>query len=305
MHPVSISRRRLLAVAGLAPWAGLSGCGTPLPLVPPVGAPDAEAQRLLQSSADVHGWDAYRRLNDINVRYAGQWRPTIDRIQPVVVDKRYRGASEERLLPRAGIVAQAYTGEAGRKQVSWQRGRTGDAKPGQVQVWYDGRAVDDAGVLDASALVAEAYGLFLLGPLWVAERGVPLRMAGTERVNGRHCRVVEGWLQPGLGRVALDRVALCIDSSDGITRRLRFSLEGYPGTQGAVAEVDTFDHERVQGVLWPMRSYEEVVHPLRVPAHDWHIEGLDLDRGYGPEALRGPVFGGAAAAPAREWRRSA
>ncbi|MBX3638587.1 MAG: hypothetical protein KF683_24720, partial [Rubrivivax sp.] len=70
-------------------------------------------------------------------------------------------------------------------------------------------------------------------------------------------------------------------------------------TRGAVAEVDTFDHERRFGVLWPMRSYEEVVHPIRLPAHDWFVTGLDVDRGYEVGSLRGPEFEGLAAAPAR------
>ena len=65
------------------------------------------------------------------------------------------------------------------------------------------------------------------------------------------------------------------------------------------ARVDTFDHENRFGVFWPMRSYEEVEHPLRLPAHDWHITGLDVNRGYGAAALKGPQFQGAAAAPAK------
>ena len=71
-----------------------------------------------------------------------------------------------------------------------------------------------------------------------------------------------------------------------------------PGTRGAVAEVNTFDHQRRFGVLWPMRSYEEVVHQIRLPAHDWFVTGLDVNRGYGPQALQGPQFSGRAAAPA-------
>ena len=80
---------------------------------------------------------------------------------------------------------------------------------------------------------------------------------------------------------------------------MRFTLEGFTGTQGAVAETDTFEHQRRFGVLWPMRSYEEVVHPIRLPAHDWHITGLDVNRGYDAAALRGPQFTGAAAASPR------
>ena len=152
---------------------------------------------------------------------------------------------------------------------------------------------------DASALVAEGYGLFLLGPLWLADRGLRAQMAGTERVDGRVCDVVEVWLTPGLGRVASDRVALCIDRVDKLTRRVRFTLEGFVSTQGAVAEVDTFEHERRFGVTWPMRSYERIAHPLRLPAHDWRITGLDVNRGYSATDLRGAEFAGAAAPPAR------
>lgn len=146
--------------------------------------------------------------------------------------------------------------------------------------------------------MAEAYKLFLLGPLWLAGRDVSPRMAGTERVDGRLCDIVEVWLAPGLGRTPRDRVALCIDREDDVMRRVRFTLEGFAGTQGAVAEVDTFEHARHFGVLWPMRSFERVLHPIALPAHDWRIVGLDVNRGYGAQALQGPALEGAAAAPA-------
>jgi hypothetical protein len=126
-----------------------------------------------------------------------------------------------------------------------------------------------------------------------------MRSGGTERVDGRLCDVVEVWMSPGLGRVATDRIAVFIDRADGLTRRVRFTLEGFANTRGAVAEVDTFDHERRFGVVWPMRSYERVVHPISLPAHDWRITGLDVNRGYSLLELSGPSFAGAAAAPAR------
>lgn len=290
---MSLNRRRLLAgsAAALA-LPHLAGCGTPLPLgrIPP---PNDDAARRLRDSAEAHGLAAYRSITDIAIAYGGQWRPFIGRIQPVVVDEGYRGPSEERLMPQRGIVAQAYRGPSGTKQVSWQR------EGARVAVWYDGRPASDAGVLDASALVAEGYGLFLLGPLWLAERGFDCALNGTARVHGRLCDIVEVAMKPGLGRVALDRVAVYVDRDDAVTRRVRFTLEGYSGTRGAVAEVDTFEHRRLHGVLWPTRSYEEVVHPLRIPAHDWYVTGLDVNRGYGAEALAGATFTGAAAAPAR------
>ncbi len=292
----SISRRRLLAASFIGPLA--SGCGTPLPLRTAAPPSDRDAEALLGESAEAHGRQAYRALSDINIAYDGQWRPFIDKLQPVVVDKPFRGRSEERLLPGAGVVAQAYTGEAGRKHVWWRRGQGTASDPGEVAVWLNGTESRDADLRAASALVAEGYGLFLLGPLWLAGRGLAMQRDGTERVDGRLCDRVDVWMSPGLGQVALDRVTVCIDTATRVTRRVRFTLEGFVNTQGAVAQVDTFDHERRFGVLWPMRSYEEVVHPLRVPAHDWRITGLDVNRGYGADALRGPAFGGAAAAPA-------
>jgi hypothetical protein len=48
-----------------------------------------------------------------------------------------------------------------------------------------------------------------------------------------------------------------------------------------------------------MRSHERVVHPVALPAHDWRITGLDVNRGYDAEDLSGPAFVGAAAKPAQ------
>lgn len=293
-----VSRRGFLGAGAFAVLPLLSACGTPLPLGQPAPPSQADAERLLQASAEAHGLAAYRTLTDINVRYEGEWRPLIDRIQPVVVDKTFRGGSEERILPAAGVLAQAYTGTAGRKYVRWRRGPVSGTPPGDVAVWFNGTASADPEVLSASALVAEAYGLFLLGPMWLAGRGLAMQRGGTERVDGRLCDVLQVWLRPGLGRSPLDRVAVCIDTASGLTRRVRFTLEGTANTAGAVAQVDTFEYERRFGVMWPMRSYEEVVHPIRLPAHDWRIAGLDVNRGYDAAALAGPAFGGAAAAPA-------
>jgi hypothetical protein len=305
----SITRRRWLGLAAL-PAAGslLSACGTPLPLSAAAPtAPSAAAAQRLAASAEAHGLAAYRQINDINIGYSGQWRPLINRVQPEVVDEGFRGPSQERLMPAAGVVAQAYAGVKGKKQVFWQRGKTlapAGRDQGDVAVWFNGQPSQRAGELAAAALVAEAYGLFLLGPLWVAGRqaaglATPAEVAGTERVHGRLCDVVHVWTSPGLGHAATDRVSLLIDRDDHVMRRVRFTLEGYEGTRGAVAEVDCFEHARRFGLLLPMRSYEEVVHPLRLPAHDWFVTGLDVNRGYGVEALRGAQFSGAAAAVAK------
>jgi hypothetical protein len=201
-------------------------------------------------------------------------------------------------MPAIGLSGQAYTGPQGRKQVWWQRSGTAPHNLGEVAVWFNGVRSDDPAAQQAAALVAEGYSLFLLGPLRLAERGLPMQLAGSEQVDGRPCDIVDIWLSPGLGQVAVDRVALSIDRGDDLTRRIRFTLEGSANTRGAVAQVDTYDHERRFGVVWPMRFYESVLHPIALPAHDWHLTGLDVNRGYAPQALSGPEFTGAAAPPA-------
>ena len=289
-----MTRRALLGALVLP---ALAGCSSPLPVVAaPPG--DPKAARVLLASAEAHGLRAYRELTDINVAYEGEWRPLIGRIQPEVTDTGFRGRSQERLMPRIGVSGQAYTGPRGRKQVAWRRGSGADGDRGDVAVWFNGARSQDPAAQQASALVAEAYGLFLLGPLWLADRDLPARLAGTERVDGRLCDVVEVWMTPGLGQVRSDRVALCVDRAERITRRLRFTLEGFGSTRGAVAEVDTFDHQRRFGVTWPMRSFERVVHPIALPAHDWRITGLDVNRGYAAQALLGPEFQAGAQRPA-------
>ncbi len=300
-----ISRRYFLS----ATLPLLAACTTPLPLIPPPrndDAADKTAALRLQASAEAHGLAAYRGLHDISVSYQGQWRPFVGRIQPDLVDAGYRGGSQERLLPHDALVAQSHAGPAGHKEVVWRRaarsvaasGDLADDVAGDIKVWRNDVGASDGPTLEAAALVAEAYAMFLLGPLWLIDRGLVVRSHGSERVDGRDCDVVEVWLEPGLGEVRLDRVALCIDRADDLVRRFRFTLEGTANTRGAVAEVDTFDHLSRFGLRWPTRFYERVVHPIHIPAHDWHLTGLDVDRGFAAGDIAGPVFTGLASRPA-------
>ena len=287
------SRRAFLGAT--LPW--LAACSTPLPFGPRPSSDKAGTLRL-EESAEAHGWGTYRSLADVSISYEGQWRAFVGSIQPEVVDAGFRGRSQERLIPMRAIVAQSYDGPAGHKQVAWQRGNGTAERPGVARVWRNGQVDDTPSSRHAAALVAEGYGLFLFGPLWLVGRGLTTRSAGTGRVGGRFCDVVDVWLAPGLGDAALDRVSLYIDRETDVPLRIRFTLEGTDNTRGAVAEVDTFDHERRFGILWPMRSYERVVHPIRLPAHEWHVTGLDVNRGFEAADVAGAEFTGKATAPA-------
>jgi hypothetical protein len=296
-----LTRRSVLSAALAPVVASLGGCATPLPLTQRPSGLDPAARALLLQSAMAHGLPAYRSISDINIAYDGQWSPAINSVQPEVVDASFRGSSEERLMPGLGLNSQHYTGPKGRKFVAWQRGA------GKVAVWFNGQPSNSNAMLTAAALVADVYGLFLLAPLWLmdqktgepASRVLALQMGATENVDGRLCDVVRAWLTPGWGQSGLDRVDLCVARDNQVALRTRFSLEGFAGTQGAVAETDNYEHQMRHGVLWPMRSFERVVHPIALPAHNWHITGLDVNRGYAAQAISGPEFSSAAAAPAK------
>ncbi len=302
----AVIRRRLLGAALASPLMTLlSGCASPLPVSLNAQTTPA-AQARLRDSAQAHGLAAYRTLRDINVSYAGRWRPLIGRLQPVLVDAGFRASSQERLLPAQGLVSQAHTGLSGNKQVLRRAAhRSGNGSinsgsdQGEVQVWFNGEETRDADQRAAAALVADGYQLFLLGPLALVDHDHVMELGGTESVDGRACDVLHVRLVPGLGFSALERVALLIDREDSIVRSIRFSLDGLASTQGAVAEVETYDHVQRHGVMWPTRFYERLLRPIpRMPVHDWKLTGLDVNRGYGEQALAGPAFSGMAAAPA-------
>lgn len=281
----------------------LPACASPLsPLVRPGTDPGARA--LLAESAAAHGLPALAAMHDISLRYEGEWPSLIGRLQPALVDAGFRGSSEERLLLREGLVAQAHLGPAGRKQVV-RDDTPGAAAP--LRVWFNGEEAGDPERRAAAALVADGYALFLLGPMllagrWGRDRDVALGEVTAERVFldgvGHDCDVLRVRVTPGFGFSRAEELALFIDRRDRLMRRVRFSLEGLESTRGAVAEVDCSDHIPAYGVRWPTRFHERLLRPLPLPVHDWRLRGLDVNRGMTADEVSGRAFAGRALAPA-------
>jgi hypothetical protein len=298
MH--SFSRRALLASLTLP---ALQGCAAPmLPLVDKATSPQAQA--LLQASAAAHGAEAFAMLTDVSVSYAGQWRSLVNTLQPDLVDSGFRGRSEERLLPHGRLLAQAYTGPKGRKQVV--RGTAAHSE-GDVRVWLNGDETHDAGRCDAAALVADGYDLFLCGPMllagaWTADRSLILQMTPGQAITvggqEHECDVLRLSALPGLGLSQSDQLAVFIDRKERLMRRVRFTLDGLVSTRGAVAEVDAWAHVTRHGVRWPTRFHERLLSPAPLPVHDWHMTGLDVNRGFTATDISTAEFIGSAMAPA-------
>jgi hypothetical protein len=250
----------------------------------------ADGQALLDAAATAHGWEAYRKLNDINLRHEGRWFDFAARVQPVLIDAQYRVSAEERILVGQRSSAKRYSGGKGPKHAF--------RDPTTLNLWYDGRAEPNAEKRDAAALVLDGYRLFLLGPLFLKEQGAVVERAGEGRVDGRACDWLLARIRPGFGFSPEDRVQACVDREHRRFLRIRMSIEGLASTRGAVVEVDYFDYIVRDGVQFPTRWFERVKRPVPIDVREWWMTGLDLNRGYGREAIAGPQLSGAAARPA-------
>jgi hypothetical protein len=291
----NLTTRTARALRGLLMILWLPLLGACVSVMPPVqhSGEQPEARALLEASAQAHGVTAFRQLRDVNVSYEGQWRYLVQKLQPVLVDADFRKTSEERLLlGRERIIGQRHSGPGGVKHVVRQAA--------SVEVQYNGQPSRDRDVLAAAALVADAYGMFLTGPMYFLEGNASLALAGTDVVEGRACDLLLAVRRPGHGPSAEDRYLLFIDRQDRLLRRVRFTMEGLAATQGAVVEVDFFDHREIAGVRWPTRFFERIRKPIpMLPVHAWRLTGLDVNRGYAASAISGGNFSGRASDPAR------
>ncbi len=269
----------------------VSGC-VGIPVVDRLSA--TRGAELLRACARAHGEEAWKGVRDISVSYEGQWYGLVARLQPELVDERYRKQSQERILPGVPLVAQQHRGPGGDKFVLRQGS--------QIQVRYDSAATApaDADRVAASALVADTYRMFLTAPfVFLGESAAPA-MSEPQWLDGRRMQVVVVRCQPGLGWDGDDRIALFIDDESFVLRRVRFTIDALPSTKGAVVEIDLDGHRRIDGVLWPTQFFERIRTPVpMLPAHRWWMTGLDINRGLTAADFRDARFSAKAARPAR------
>ena len=254
----------------------LSACAG-VPELRPTTSQETAAVQLLDASMAAHGGDAYAELETIAVSYDGEWGRAIRRIQPVIVDIGYRKRSEERLLLGRDEMLQRFEGPDGVKTVR----RQGD----DVTVAYfppagqnaDPRPANDD-ERNASAMVADAYELFLLGPSFLKRHAAQLQLLEPETLDGQLYDRLLVHIRPGLGPGSDDRVLAWIDRDSRRLFRILFTIDGLPSTQGAAIDVTYHDYRQVGGLWWATRYVERVRSPFRVFAHRWWITGLDVDR---------------------------
>jgi hypothetical protein len=228
-----------------------------------------EARALLESSARATGdaWASYRK---VTVAYDGEWGGLVKRLQPDLVDAGFRKSSVETYDTRRETVTQKHRGPDGEKTVERTRQ--------DAAVAYNGVRIGPESRRDASALVADAYTAFLFGPSWLLRKGESLEVIGVETIGGETCDGVQGRLRPGFGFAEEDRFIAWIGRDSRRMLRLQFTIDGLASTRGADVDV-TFSEfwTAGDGSVWPGRFVEWVRRPVLVKAHDWRMEGLEVD----------------------------
>jgi len=284
-----MSRCASLLLIGL--MAALVGCAGFPQGRPGLTFPDGlSAEQVFELCLAAHGGDIRDYPGDINIATDGRWYALIQRIQPVVSDAGFRVTSEERFRPRDGIYAIRHSGPEGSKQVL----RTASG----ISVRYEGGPEVEDERQRATAMTNDAFQLFHFGPSFVKHRAQSMIRLPDTRENGRDYRRILAELSPGFGESSSDQVVLWIDAASHRLFRVHMTLEGFETTRGAHVDTTFLAYQQAGPYLLPSRFSERVRGPLRIMAHEWHMTGIDLDRGWTEADVTGPDFSGSAARPA-------
>lgn len=270
---------RLLAIILAASL--LSACASRFPSPELDVALDSQisAAQIFQRTFNVHGGASIEQLNDVNLSISGEWKTLIRRIQPLVTDYKYRIDSQERLFMNNGGYIALYNGPVGSKKVV----RTTDS----LAVYYNGEQSTDPEVLSSTALTADAFRLFLLGPLALqAWQDQFTRLTDITFQGEQHYRLHLN-LKPGFGYSEQDQVVLWVNAESGRTKMIQITLEGHSTTKGAHVEVEYLGYTQKGDYLFPSDFFERVNAPISINAHAWHLTGLDINRGLALEEYQG------------------
>jgi hypothetical protein len=188
--------------------------------------PQAIAIPKKSANAHVAPWKRHRH---VNVSFDGEWSPLAARIQPILTDPDFRISSVESYRTDRGHVSQTHTGPGGEKTIE----RNGHS----VSVSYNGEPTADPEKLDASALVADAYTIFVFGSSWLSVNATNLQLLPGREMDGESCHLVAGTLSPGIGRSSRDHFIAWISKDIALLRRFQFTFNGLDSTRGADVEV--------------------------------------------------------------------
>ena len=238
------------------------------------------AAQIFNKTFKVHGGESLDQLNDVNLSISGQWKRLIKRIQPLVTDFNYRVDSQEHLFPNDGGYGALYNGPSGTKKVV----RT----PDSLEVYYNGEPSSDPEVLSSTALTADAFHLFLLGPLALNKWQADFTRLTDITYKDKSYHRLHLYQKPGFGYSKEDQVVLWVDPDTSLTKMIQITLEGHSTTKSAHVEVEFLDYIQKGAYIFPSKFFERVNAPISIDAHAWHLTGLDINRGNSIDDYKGP-----------------
>lgn len=267
----------------------LTGCASKFPT--PSNAPflshdDAAGSKLFTQTLHAHGGQHLHALNDVSVGITGKWKRLIRCIQPLVTDFTYRVDSQERLFPKEGVYAAHYSGPAGNKSVFRQ--------PGEIAVHYNDEPSLEPDVLSSTALTADAFHLFLLGPLALEKWRDQFQRIADKSLNGKLYQRLYLKRSPGFGYASADEVVLWVDPESRLTKMIQITLLGHETTKAAHVEVEYLAYKKIGEYTFATEFFERVNAPIAIDAHVWRLTGLQINSGYSISDLRTPGFTGEA-----------
>ncbi len=240
--------------------------------------PGEAGLRLLRQAIEAHGGNPYEDLDDIAVSFAGRWGRIGPRLQPILADRDFRVASEERYLLKQGVTFQWHVGPDGEKIVY--------REPGAIEVFYNGRRNRDPNRVSASAATADLYGLLLIGPAWITQRETTATIVGERELGDEMHTLLEVVIRPGLGLGESDSLVLWLSKETTVLHRVEGTLSGFAPLEGRRLEVTMGGHRWLAGKLWPTEFLQRVDAAVKVAYHRWQLTGFDSGRGLNQEELR-------------------
>ncbi len=229
------------------------------------------ASDIFAKTFEKHGGNHLDELNDVNVAIDGEWYFLITKIQPDLTDETYRQRSEERLLLSPMQYNAHYQGSAGTKQVL--RTHT------NITLAYDQTINDDAHKQAATALTADSFYLFTLGPLALKDRVKDWKRLPDAKENHQTYFRINGELKPGIGLSESDAITLWVNKETYLSYRLNFTLDGFQPTQGAHIDTTYEQYQHIDPFILPTKFLERVRAPIKLKVHQWWYTGLDINRG--------------------------
>jgi hypothetical protein len=235
------------------------------------GWPGSEdvATNLIENASRKAG-DTWQKSSKVQVAFTGEWSGIATRIQPTLTDPGYRIQSIETYDTRNNTVTQIHKGPMGTKTVR-------DLAPSTTSVSYDGSVSNNQEIVDAAALVADCYRLFLFGASWLKDNATDFRLIGHWKLHGKPCDLVACVVAPGFGNSRIDHVICWIERDTGLLKRIQFSLNGLESTKGADADVTYTELLATPRGIWPVGFVEFVRRPFVFKAHEWKTTSLVVD----------------------------